>query len=144
MENNKNLIKVIIVKPMKDPYTDYIKNDLETLQDIVGGDIEVVPNSNDNTLLICNEYGKIDGLPVNRALKYEGKIVDIVAGDFIIVGDGGEDFSSLTDEQCKDYIEKFEIVSSLKDLGSYFREDEKLFNEQNNIIEEDYEQGMDM
>ncbi len=143
MREDSDLIRVLIVKPMKDPYAEYVKNDLKTLQEIVGGDIEIVPNSKDNTLLICNEYGKIDMLPVNRALKHIDKIVDIVAGDFIIAGDGGEDFCSLTEEQCKEYSEKYEIVSSLKDLGSYFKEDETLFNEQNDISE-DCEQGMNM
>ena len=48
---------------------------------------------------ICNDDGKLMGLPLNRALRDEnGEMYDAVAGDFLVVGLGEEDFASLTPE----------------------------------------------
>ena len=59
----------------------------------------------DNVGLIMNEEGKIEGLPLNRALRDEqGELYDIIAGDFLVVGLTEDDFGSLTPEQ----LEKFE------------------------------------
>ena len=74
----------------------HIKNDY-TLQTLCGAQHKV-----------CNEEGKINGLPLNRALRDEdGHIYDIVAGDFFICDVSGEDFGSLSDEQIEKYTEKF-------------------------------------
>mgnify|MGYP002693969385 CR=1 FL=1 len=49
------------------------------------------------------------GLPLNRALRDEdGQMYDAVAGDFLAVGLGEEDFSSLTPEHAKQFKEKFD------------------------------------
>ncbi len=40
----------------------------ETLQAAVGGDIQAVYPYEDPVALICNEEGKLMGLPLNRAL----------------------------------------------------------------------------
>ncbi len=46
-----------------------------------------------------NETAKIDGLTPNRALYADnGELLDIVCGSFLVVGDGGENFTSLTPE----------------------------------------------
>ncbi|MBR4766365.1 MAG: DUF3846 domain-containing protein, partial [Clostridia bacterium] len=58
----------------------------------------------DPVALICNDEGKINGLPLNRALKDDsGKIYDVIAGNFLVVGLTDDDFGSLSDE----LIEKF-------------------------------------
>lgn len=55
--------------------------------------------------LIMNEEGKIEGLPLNRALRDEqGELYDIIVGDFLVVGLTEDDFGSLTPEQ----LDKFE------------------------------------
>lgn len=47
--------------------------------------------------LICNEEGKLMGLPLNRALfDDDGHIYDIVSGNFLIVGLGEEDFTDIS------------------------------------------------
>ena len=52
----------------------------------------------------------MNGLPLNRSLKDEdGKIADIIAGDFFICDASGENFSSLNDEQLAKYSEMFKI-----------------------------------
>ena len=57
---------------------------------------------------IWNEEGKLDGLPLNRALRDEdGEIYDVVAGSFLVVGLTDENFGSLTPDQMKTFEEKF-------------------------------------
>lgn len=54
-------------------------NELRTLQQLVGGDMQAVyPWSKDDVALICNDSGKVDGLPLNRSLED----YDIIAGNF--------------------------------------------------------------
>lgn len=99
------MINVLIVEPNELPYEKEIPNTLEAKQEIVGGYIEVTSLLNDDSVsIICNEEGKIDGLPLNRDIGY-----DIIAGTFIIAGDDHEngEFTSLTDNQIKKYKEIF-------------------------------------
>lgn len=69
------------------------------LQQIVGGYIEAVYPFVDPVAIICNEEDKINGLELNRALRDEnGKVYDILAGTFLLVGLDEEDIASLTPE----------------------------------------------
>ncbi len=99
-------IRVLVVEPNMLPYEKVIPNRLKDKQDIVGGNIEYTRVDNDESaLLICNEEGKILGLPYNRDIGH-----DVIAGTFLIVGDDadiGED-RSLTDEQVEKYKDKFD------------------------------------
>ena len=57
---------------------------------------------------VCNEDGKLDGLPLNRALRdADGDIYDIVAGSFFIVGLGEPDFTDLPHELAERFAEQF-------------------------------------
>ncbi len=57
---------------------------------------------------ICCESGKLDGLPLNRALRdSDGDIYDIVAGNFFIVGLGQNDFTDLPHELAEQFAERF-------------------------------------
>ena len=57
---------------------------------------------------IANEEGKLDGLPLNRALRDEdGDIYDIVAGNFFLAGIGEDDFIDLPDELVEQFTEQF-------------------------------------
>ena len=98
-------MNVLLVQPGSYPKAVNIDSGLESLQAAVGGSIEVVCPFDDNVGLIMNEEGKIEGLPLNRALRDEqGELYDIIAGDFLVVGLTEDDFGSLTPEQ----LEKFE------------------------------------
>ena len=44
-----------------------IDSDLESLQHEVGGYIEAMYPDEDPVALVCNEEGKLEGLPLNRA-----------------------------------------------------------------------------
>lgn len=57
---------------------------------------------------ICNEEGKLQGLPLNRALRDEdNSVYDIVAGTFFVCDCSTENFKSLNEEQLKRYTEKY-------------------------------------
>lgn len=101
-------MKVLMVEPGKSPYETEIAGGLESLQAAVGGDIQAVYPYDDLVALICNEEGKFMGLPLNRALyDDEGRMYDIVAGNFLIVGLGEEDFTDLPAELMEKFSEQF-------------------------------------
>lgn len=81
-----------------------IPRGLEAMQQQVGGYIEMV-TLEDGIDLVCNEEGKLDGLPVNRRIP---EIRDTVRGDFFISrhDDEGETVD-LTDEDVKKYTKRF-------------------------------------
>ena len=64
-------IAVLIVEPGKEPYVKEIDSGLESLQHEVGGYIEAIYPYEDPVALVCNEEGKLEGLPLNRALRDE-------------------------------------------------------------------------
>lgn len=108
VQSMKNKIKVIVVEAGKLPVTQYIGNDLKSMQSVVGGYIEEMSLS-DNAVLVCNEEGKIQGLEANRRVGN-----DVIAGTFFIAGDdGSEDLVSLTDEQIKHYTERFQEIEDI-------------------------------
>lgn len=99
---------VLVVEPGKAPYVKEIDPGLESLQHEVGGWIEAVYPSDDLVALICNEEGKLEGLPLNRALRDEnGQIYDIIAGTFLVTGLTEDNFASLTDDLVKKYSDHF-------------------------------------
>lgn len=103
----KNMMKVLLVKPETHPQLVEIENELEVLQKIVGGLIETVYPFKDEVCLICNEEGKLLNLQMNRALYDNGSVYDVIAGNFLVVGAGIDNFCSLTDEQIERYEKRF-------------------------------------
>lgn len=103
-------IQVLIVKPHLRPYGATICPSLRSMQDIVGGCIQVVHDGllNDDAVIVCNEAGKLVGLPANRALRDgRSKVQDVIHGTFMVVGTAGEDFTSLTPQQFADWKDRF-------------------------------------
>ena len=101
-------MKVIIVEPGKFARIDEIETGLESYQHVVGGYIQMVYPWNDPVAIVCNEEGKIEGLPLNRAMTDENDHVwDIIAGTFFICGLGEEDCDSLSDELAEKYLQIF-------------------------------------
>ena len=100
-----------MVEPERSPYEVELENSLGAMQRRVGGTIEAVyePGGRD-AALICNDEGKLLGLPLNRALRdEEGEIYDVISGTFFICGapPDSESFASLTDEQMDYWMERF-------------------------------------
>ena len=105
-----NIEKMTVLKvfPGKRPETVVLPDTLEDLQKAVGGYIEVIHPFDDSACIICNEEGKLNGLPLNRALTDDsGKITDIIAGAFLVAGVSDEGFSSLSAEQIRKYSDMY-------------------------------------
>ena len=104
-------MKVLIVEPLTVPYVKEIDGSLESMQKIVGGLIQAIyPFDDPEVALVCNDEGKISGLPFNRALRDDaGEIYDVIAGTFFLcqAPADSESFESLNDEQIKQYKEKY-------------------------------------
>ena len=104
-------MRIIVVEGGKRPYEAELEHDLESMRRCVGGNIEVVyePGGRD-AALICNDEGKLLGLPLNRALRdEEGEIYNVIAGSFFVCGapPDSESFTSLTDAQVNYWMERF-------------------------------------
>ena len=112
-------IDVLLVEPGQYPRMTSIGSDLHSLQKAVGGDIEAIYPYDDPIAIVCAEEGKINGEPLNRAIRDEDNdIVDIIAGTFFVCGLGEEDFASLPKELQDKYEEKFHQPESFLKLGS--------------------------
>lgn len=98
---------------MKKPYIKEIDSSLESLQHEVGGYIQVVYPWAKMCGLVCDDEAKLNGKELNRALRDEdGNIYDVVAGTFLIVGLGEDDFTSLAPE----HIEQFQRLFSVPEV----------------------------
>lgn len=101
-------ITVLLLEPGKLARVTEIGASLSGLQATVGGMIEAVyPFEDDNVCLICNEEGKITGMPLNRAIRMEGQIVDIIAGPCFLCDCSKDNFGSLSTEQQRRYMKQF-------------------------------------
>jgi hypothetical protein len=81
-------IKVIIKHPDdKVGRIVYVNNTLERFQMIVKGYIETVPLTH-NSVIICNEEGKLQKLPPN----FMFGDIDMICGTVIVCGVDGDDF----------------------------------------------------
>ena len=112
-------MKVLIIEPMKAPYTKEIESTLDSLREIVEGGIQTTYPFDDMVCIVCNDEAKNLGLDPNRALYDEkGRIYDVIAGTFLIVGINEDDFCSLTKEQTRKYKDMFlrpEVFARLGD-----------------------------
>ena len=111
-------ILVVVVEPGKEPRIEEIDSGLESLQGMVGGYIQAIYPYDDPVALICNEEGKLEGLPLNRALRDEdGDIYDIVSGAFLVVGLTEDNFGSLSGELAIKFSQEFKQPESFAKLG---------------------------
>ena len=86
-------MKGIIKEPGQRPRVTKIENSLSALQEAVGGYIETVTLAKD-CCIICNEEGRLQGLPYN--LKFGG--ISFV-GTILFVGVAGDEFCSLSERK---------------------------------------------
>lgn len=78
-------MRILLVEPGKTPILKEIDGSLKSMQEIVGGTIQALYPFEEPVALICNDDGKLLGLPLNRGLRdEEGRIYDIVAGTFFL------------------------------------------------------------
>ena len=69
VQEQKEQLDVLLVKPGMYPQAVQIGGELEDLQKAVGGDIEAVYPYNEPVALIVNDEGKLNGSELNRALR---------------------------------------------------------------------------
>ena len=106
-----SIIQVVLVEPGKLARIAEVGTSLDAMQQTVGGDIEACYPFEEQVCIVCNSEGKINGLPLNRAIRDEdtNEIVDIIAGTFFICDCRKESFGSLSKEQQKRYLEKYRL-----------------------------------
>lgn len=96
------------------PHVTDIPNELETLQNMVKGYIEIVPMAKllkDGMMMLVNEEARTTGMEPNRAATffYSGAThrylsrmdYRVILGPALIVGIDGEEFTDLTVQQLK-------------------------------------------
>ena len=110
-------IRVVAVRPRTAPEVIEIENELEPMQEFVGGYIEILDRvyiGGKRFLLVCNEEGKLNDLPLGRVLfDDDGNLIDIIYGNFFITKhvfnrDYEAEFGSLDDEEIEIVLKKFE------------------------------------
>lgn len=99
----------VVVKPVGEvARIEYIENELEKFNEIVGGWIQTF-GLTDNTVIVCNEEGKLMGLETNLIIPCHGGYKEEIVGNIVIVSikpaDG--EFHSVTDED----------IETLKSIG---------------------------
>ena len=111
-------MEVLLVQPGMYPQKATIGTELKDFQDAVGGTIAASYPFDDPVAIVYNDEGKLTGLPLNRALRDEnGQMYDAIAGDFLVVGLGEEDFVSLSPELAQKYEEHFHQPEAFLPLG---------------------------
>lgn len=109
-EYKEEQIRVLVVAPLQKPVIKIIENTLEAQQAVVGGDIEYLYIDDSESIMVCNEEGKLRNLQANRRIG-----VDIIAGTFFIARDDGSEYlKSLTDEQIEKYMERFNEIEHIE------------------------------
>ena len=103
-------MNIVVVEPGLRPRTVSCDGSLSAMQSLVGGYTQAIYPFAEEVALICNEEGKVNGLPCNRALvDEEGAIYDIVCGTFFLCAapSDSESFESLSPAQAAHYVALF-------------------------------------
>ncbi len=95
--------RMIVIEPHKASYEAVIPDELESLQEAVGGYIEITYPFEDNAIVISNEESKLIGMDGNRRVNGQ-----IYAGPMLISADDGSgELTDLTNWQIAKYTEIF-------------------------------------
>jgi len=104
-------MQILVVEPGKSPVITEIDGSLKEMQKIVGGTIQAIYPFPEEVALVCNDEGKILGLPSNRRLQDEYEnLYDIICGTFFLCGapSDSERFASLSPEQQDIFQKRFQ------------------------------------
>ena len=113
---------VLMIKPGKEPCRMELGHSLAEMQKAVGGSIQILYPFEDPVALVCNDEGKLLGLPANRALRDKsGAVYDIVWGDFFLCGapPDSDTLGSLTEEQISGYEQRFARPELFLNIGGH-------------------------
>ena len=103
-------MKVLLVKPGEEAKMIEIDDSLSSMQQAVGGMIEEYMPFDDDVAIVCNEEGKLMGLPPSRAIYGDdGDLMDVMSGTFFVcyAPIESEKFLSLPPDMEKKYTEMF-------------------------------------
>lgn len=103
-------IKGILVKIDNKPVVVEFEDSLDALQHFVGGYIEMIQLTDDEDVdVVINEEGKINGLKVNKYITHNGRLIDVLMGDIVIVGADNEtgETISVPENKIKRFIDMF-------------------------------------
>lgn len=104
----EKVIRVLLLEPGKFAREAEIDASLAGMQSIVGGHIEAIFPFDEPVCIVCNDEGKLLGLPLNRGLRDEdGELCDIISGTCFLCDCSSQEFKSLSDEQLQHYKEQF-------------------------------------
>lgn len=100
------MVKALIIEADESPEEILVSTELDVLQKIVGDNIQIVPIS-DDVSIVCGENNRET---VSRC-RYIKELNYWIHGTFLIIGDKVEndDFSSLSDEQISKYVEEYSL-----------------------------------
>ena len=113
-ETRERVITVVMCQPDKLATIVELDTELRELQEAVGGGfIEAYYPFDEDICIVCNDSGKINGMPLNRAVKEDGKVMEIIAGPFFICDCSKPNFGSLSKEQQDRYMNMFKYPELL-------------------------------
>lgn len=112
MKQNKILAyKLRVDKETGEIYKGYfeeIDNTLRAKQEYVGGSIQCL-HLTDEIDMVCNDDGKLMGLPFNRVWFYNGQPIDIVMGNILCVRHEEDEFSSILESDESTILEQLKV-----------------------------------
>ena len=77
----ESALRVVLCEPGKQARIAYIQPGLRSLQKVVGGYIEPFYAFDEEVCIVCNEEGKINGMPANRAVYVEKEPTELSYGE---------------------------------------------------------------
>ncbi len=118
-KDEKEKFRVILCRPDETAEVVEIEDDLESMQELVGGLIEPydpfyseTDPRYENVILVCNEEGKLMQLPLNRAIVDEdGRVMDVIRGPFFLcyAPVESERFLSIPPDLEEEFLRKYEL-----------------------------------
>ena len=118
-EARESHITVVMCEPDKMARVAIVGTELNDFQKAVGGGLftPYYPFE-EQVCIVCNDEGKINGMPLNRSVKKDGKVVEIIAGPFFICDCSGPNFGSLSKEQQDKYLKQFKYPEMFFKIGN--------------------------
>ena len=101
---------IITIHPLQNPIVEEIDGGLESMQQKVGGYIELLMPWEDEVAIVCNEEGKLLDLPANRLIFDDvGNPIDVIAGTFFLCSApaDAENLQSIPADLIPKYLNKF-------------------------------------
>lgn len=117
-------MRILVVEPGKKPREAYIDGKLESMQEEVGGLIQIVQPFGDNVAAVMNEEGKLLDLPLNRALyDRDGNLQDIICGTFFLASapPDCDTLKSLSMKELNKYKKRFQYPEKFYHDGMQIR-----------------------